>query len=182
VAAVKGKSPGEDAGSLVEIGRIGRPHGVRGAITFLPHNPDSELLLNPPDLYFDDRTPVPVAALRPAPRGRYVLEIEGVDDREAAAALTHRALFVLRSDLPEPEEGLYLVDLVGLSVEDPGGRPLGRITGLIATGGVDVLEIEGEGGPWMLPAADALIVEVDAEGGRLVVDPPDGLVPGTEGV
>lgn len=165
----------------MEIGRIGRPHGVRGAVTLVPHNPDSELLLNPPPLHLDDGIPLPLRSCRPAPRGRWILEIEGALDREAAAALTGQGVFVRREDLPATEEGVYLVDLVGLEVEDRTGRPLGRVVGLIPTAGVDVLEIDGAVGAWMLPAADAFLVTVDPEGGRLVVDPPDGLVPGTEG-
>ena len=56
------------------------------------------------------------------------------------------------------------------------GEALGKVTGLYETGGVDVLVVAGEGGEWLIPLAP--YVEVDVPGGRIVVDPPAGLLDG----
>ena len=105
---------------LLEVGRIIKPHGIRGDLYFRPHNPKSRafddireiwiVLDGPPRRY-------QVTSMRPV-ADAYVAHLAGVDDREAAAALTLAEVRVARGDLPPLGPGEYFVeDIVGCAVE-----------------------------------------------------------------
>jgi 16S rRNA processing protein RimM len=105
--------------------------------------------------------------------------LEGVTDRDAAQALHGVRLYVERAALPEPEdaEAFYHADLIGLRVEDAGGRLLGRVKAVENHGAGDLLEVEaapGEGGgrTLLLPFTRQVVPLVDLAGGRLVAAPP----------
>jgi 16S rRNA processing protein RimM len=85
-------------------------------------------------------------------------------DREAPRGA---ALQVERAELPPPEEGEYYVfQLVGLEVEEEGGRRLGRVTEVSPGPANDVLELDGG---LALPLVDACVQEVDLAAGRILV-------------
>ena len=80
-----------------------------------------------------------------------------------------------REALGEAGEGRYFwADLEGLPVVTGAGEEVGKVTGLVETGGVDVLVVDGPRGERLVPLAP--YVEVDRKAGRIVVDPPDGLL------
>jgi 16S rRNA processing protein RimM len=110
------------------------------------------------------------------PQGRlWVLKVEGVSDRTAAEALVGAEVLVDRAALGEAGEGRYYwVDLEGLPVVTVSGEEVGKVTGLYATGATDVLVVTGERGEKLVPLAP--YVEVDLQGRRIVVDPPEGLL------
>lgn len=122
-----------------------------------------------------------VRSIRSAGRG-LVGRIDGVADRDAAEALKGTRLFVERAALPEPEAGAYYhADLVGLRVELGDGTVIGRVRAIHDFGAGDVIELEsGEGGGQgagpMVPFTAAAVPLVDIVAGRLVVDPPPGLL------
>lgn len=105
----------------------------------------------------------------------WAVKLEGVPDRTAAEALVGAELLVAREALGDAGEGRHFwADLEGLPVVTVAGEAVGRVTGLYATGGVDVLVVTGERGEKLVPLAP--YVEVDLRAGRIVVDPPDGLL------
>lgn len=110
------------------------------------------------------------------PQGRlWAVKIEGVADRTAAEALVGAEVLARREDLGDPGEGRHFwADLDGLPVVTAAGEAVGTVTGLYATGGVDVLVVTGERGEKLVPLAP--YVEVDRAGRRIVVDPPEGLL------
>jgi 16S rRNA processing protein RimM len=110
------------------------------------------------------------------PQGRiWALRLEGVADRSAAEALVGAEVLAPREELGEAEEGShYWADLEGLPVVTTAGDPVGTVTGLYETGGVDVLVVTGERGEQLVPLAP--YVEVDLAKRRIVVDPPEGLL------
>jgi 16S rRNA processing protein RimM len=110
------------------------------------------------------------------PQGRlWALQVEGVADRSAAEALVGAEVLAPREELGDAEEGShYWADLEGLPVVTTAGDPVGTVTGLYETGGVDVLVVTGERGEQLVPLAP--YVEVDLAGRRIVVDPPEGLL------
>jgi 16S rRNA processing protein RimM len=114
-----------------------------------------------------------VTAARPVP-GAVLLTIEGLDDRDRAEALKGRPVSVLRADVPL-EPGEYLVgDLVGCQVFDQAGATLGAITSILH-GAQDILVIHDATHERMLPLVPQIVVEVDVEARRVVVDPPEDL-------
>jgi len=101
-----------------------------------------------------------------------VARIDGVDDRDAAAALRGTKLYLDRAALPEPEaEEFYHADLIGLACETPDGKSLGKVKAIHDFGAGDVIEIDGFDA--MIPFTQAVVPEVDIAGHRLVVIPPE---------
>ncbi len=166
-------------GRGVRIGRILRPQGKAGEVKVEPW-------LTPLDKYLGLREvlaegnegqgrPYAVEAGR-LMGGAVILKLRGVASIEQAEALRGQFLSAEREDLPPlPEGDYYWEDLEGLEVFDEGGACLGKIKGAFPTGSNDVLIIEGEQ-EVLLPALKEVILEVDPEGGRMVVRLPEGLL------
>jgi 16S rRNA processing protein RimM len=111
-------------------------------------------------------------------KGQFLARVAGVADRDAAAGLAGTRLFVERDRLPEPDEDeFYHTDLIGLVAERPDGETLGRVTAVHDFGAGELIEIALETGRRVLvPFTRAAVPEVDPKAGRLVVDPPPGLL------
>ncbi|MBI5071209.1 MAG: 16S rRNA processing protein RimM [Deltaproteobacteria bacterium] len=108
------------------------------------------------------------------PQGRlWAVMLEGISGRTAAEGWVGAQVLALREDLPDAGPGAhYWADLQGLPVVTADGRPVGTVTGLQPTGGVDVLVVTGTGGEVLVPLAPYVTVEA----GRVVVDAPEGLL------
>ncbi len=160
--------------SRVVLGRLGRPHGIRGEVRCLPENPKSDLLSHLDGVGVGERR----MRLRRARRaGRFwILAFEGLADRDAASQLTGEVVWVEREALPPLDEGHYLWDLVGCEAEDSSGAPLGRIAGIEVGAGTELLVLEHPSGPCLVPAVDAFFVSVDHASRRVVLDLPEGLI------
>ncbi|GAB4336397.1 MAG: ribosome maturation factor RimM [Dehalococcoidia bacterium] len=112
-------------------------------------------------------------------RGAWLVRLEGVDSREAAAALQGELLEVADEDLAPLEPGVYYVkDLVGLRVVTVEGEELGRLTEVMETGANDVYVVAGERGEVLVPALGDVVVDVRLAEGVMVVDLPPGLAGG----
>lgn len=108
-----------------------------------------------------------------------IARIRGVADRDAATALRGVRLYLPRTALPPPgAEEFYHADLIGLAAEGVDGAPLGRVVAVQNFGAGDVLEIAPgrEGAAIFLPFTRAAVPVVDVAEGRIVVDPPEGLL------
>ncbi len=105
----------------------------------------------------------------------WAVRVEGISDRRGAEEWIGSEVLAEREDLGEAGEGLHWWgDLEGLAVETSAGEKLGRVAGLYVTGGIDVLVVEGRKGEQLVPLAP--YVTVEREAGRVVVDPPEGLL------
>lgn len=160
------------------VGAIAGPQGVRGGmrVKAFTAEPDGVAAYGP----VTDETGKRRFELRIIghSRGLPVVKIAGVEDRDAAEALKGTRLYVERSALPETEENEYYhADLIGLKAEDSEGQPLGTVIAVHAFGAGDIVEIEHQGGRTsMVPFTRAAAPVVDIEGGRIVLDPPAGLL------
>jgi 16S rRNA processing protein RimM len=114
---------------------------------------------------------------RPFKRGELV-KFEGIADRTAAETLTGRYLLAPRTALPEPEPGeFYYHQLLGLAVETVSGKPVGRVREVFETEPHHLLEVKSADGKLhLIPFAERIVKEIDLEGGRLVIEPPPGLL------
>lgn len=161
--------------ALVRLGKVVRALGLKGHLGVA----GSEGALGRLERVWLGRTgsePVEVRIQEARPQGRlWAVRIEGVRDRTGAERMVGTEVFAERADLGEAGEGLhYWADLEGLPVVTVTGVPLGAVSGLYETGGVDVLVVTGPEGERLIPLAP--YVEVDMAGGRIVVDPPEGLL------
>jgi len=144
---------------LVPVGRVGRPHGLDGAFFVEGPSARAETFAVGAELYVGG-DPAKVVASRRGAGGRPVIRL----DRAAARGAT---LAVPRASLPKlGEDEYYAFELVGLAVDEEGGRFLGRVADVVDYPANDVLELDSG---VFLPLVEACVRKVDVEGGRIVV-------------
>ena len=152
------------AASRLEVGRIGRAHGLRGEIAVTLTSEREERLAPGATLGISDRDLVVVSA-RPH-QHRWLVCFEGINDRTAAEALQGELLFA--DPLPTDDDELWVHELIGATVQDPSGATLGSVIAIEANPASDLLVLEGDR---LLPLAFL----VRHEPGLVVVNPPAGL-------
>jgi len=149
----------------LEVGRIGRAHGLRGEVFVTPVTNVPERFAVGSTLWVDDR-PYEITSSRPN-QHRFVVRFRGVDDRDGADAL--RGKLVEAEPLGEPPEGeLWVHELIGSEVRDRAGTPLGRVVSVEANPAHDLLVLDGG-------ALVPMVFVVSSESGVVVIDPPEGL-------
>jgi 16S rRNA processing protein RimM len=172
----------------VVVGRIGRPHGVRGEVTVEVRTDDPDLRFAPGAVLLTEpagRGPLTVAARR-WHRDVLLLALETpsgpLESREDAEELRNTELLVPVTDLPplEDPDSFYDHQLVGLTARLTDGAELGEVTAVRHEGG-DLLVVRrtdggGESPEALIPFVAAIVPTVDLDGGFVVVDPPEGLL------
>ena len=166
-ARATGKNRADGArGAGVELGWIGRPHGVHGEVSVTLNTNRPERTTPGAVLYAGDRELV-VEGARPH-RGRWLVRFEGVTDRDAAEAL--RGARLVGEALDGPGEGqVWVHELVGAEARDTHGKALGRVTAVVVNPAHDLLVLEGD---VLVP----IVFVVERRPGVVVVDVPDGLL------
>ena len=124
----------------------------------------------------DALPPLTIESVRPFRKG-FLLKFSGVETRTQAEGL--RGSYVVRpfdeiDDLAEGE--IFYHELLGASVVTTEGEPLGTVKEVYAIRPVDMLEVEGPDGDIMIPLVPHIVIEFDRGEGRVVVDPPPGLL------
>ena len=166
-------------GELVELGRIVNRHGVRGELRVLPHNPESEALMELPSIVLtrDDAAPEWRRVLAARRHKRFaLLRLEGVASADDAAVLIGCGVAVPRRQLPPPGAAVYHVDLIGCAVRTTSGEALGTVAELIVTGSNDVCVVRGAGREVLIPLIADVIVRLDPTARTIVVNPLPGLI------
>jgi 16S rRNA processing protein RimM len=169
----------------VVVGRIGRPHGVRGEVTVEVRTDDPELRFAPGSVLMTDpvsRGPVTVVTRR-WHGDTLLLTVETssgpLGSREEAEELRDTELHVAVADLPELDdpESYYDHQLVGLAARLPDGSPLGEVVA-VRHEGADLLVVRrpDDEGALLVPFVAAIVPTVDLSGGFVVVDAPEGLL------
>jgi 16S rRNA processing protein RimM len=169
-----------DWDQMVLVGRIARPHGIRGQVMVTPETdfvverfrPGAKLWTR--SARGEELLTVTSARVQ---NGRPVIAFEGfatIEDVERLAGL----------DLRVPEDALlplgdgayYVHDLIGCVVETTSGERVGEVSRVEGGGGASVLSVGGARGEVLVPLAADICVEVDIAGRRIRIDPPDGLL------
>jgi 16S rRNA processing protein RimM len=164
------------------VGVIGAPRGVRGELRVKSYTADPAALAGYAPLTDESGRREFRLTLLEAKGDMLVARIEGVADRDAAEALKGVRLYVARAALPPAGEGeYYQADLIGLRAETRDGAALGTVRAVEDFGAGPLLEIAlGDGRSVLVPFTDAVVPVVDLGAGRVVVDPPPGLLDGEE--
>lgn len=163
----------------VAVGRVGRPHGVRGEVRVDVGSAMPRGLRGYSRVYLGrGADPEPAAVESARFHGRFLLvKFRGVDDPQAARALGHAVLYVERGEMPPLGEGEYYhADLLGCRLVDEDGADLGRVVDVFASGAHDLLVVGAPGGrEWMLPVLESTVLAMDLEAGQIRVRVPEGL-------
>ena len=164
----------------VVVGRIGRPHGIRGAVSVRPTTdvPEDRFAVGAV-LDTDPASvgPLTVSASR-ANGTAWVLSFAEIADRDGAETLRGTVLTVPIDSLPptgDPEE-FYDHQLVGLTAVTTDGAVLGTVDEVLHPPAAAVLSVRRpDGSAELVPFVAAIVPEVDLAAGRLVITPPDGM-------
>lgn len=165
-----------DPEDLVAVGRILKPHGVRGEIRV-------QILTDFPERFEETGelwlvSPEGEAQRRKVEGARFhsgwvLLKLEGISTPEAVAEYRHWILSVPEDDLFALEEDEYWhFELEGLEVRDEAGAVLGRLKEVLPTPAHDLYAVEGPRGEILIPAVGEFVLSVDVEAGFMVVRPP----------
>ncbi|RFZ83610.1 ribosome maturation factor RimM [Shinella sp. WSJ-2] len=157
----------------VLMGTIGAAQGLRGEVRVKSFTIDPTAIGDYGHLHTADGRSFEVLEVREA-KNVVVVRFRGVNDRNAAEALTGTDLYIERENLPDDEldeDEFFYADLEGLEAVDTQGRSHGTVTGIFDFGAGDLLELKGPGKrPVLIPFSEAAVLEIDVEGGRLVID------------
>lgn len=165
----------------VQVGRIGRAHGVRGDVAVEVRTDDPERRFRADAQLFTDEAGsrfLSIAGHR-WHSGRLLVSFHGCGDRTAAEALAGTPLFaeVDPDQLPDDPQEWYDHQLVGLEAVLASGAVIGTVGQVLHLPGQDLLEIDrNEGSPVLVPFVTAIVPEVDLPGRRLTIAPPPGLL------
>jgi 16S rRNA processing protein RimM len=183
-----GDATGDTVGDTVEVvvGRIGKPHGLRGEVTVDVRTDEPErrfargsrLRAEPPPGSVSSLRTLTVAASR-RHQSTLLVTFEELGDRTAAEGARGIVLHatIPAGESPEDPDEFYDHQLVGLAAYDVTGRPLGTVAGLVHGGAQDLLRVDTpDGREALVPFVKALVPEVDLAGGRVVVADRPGLV------
>jgi len=161
------------------VGRIGRAHGIRGDVLV-------EVRTDEPDERFAagsvlatdpaDAGPLTVADMR-WHSGKLVVRFADVQDRSDAEKLRGLRLVVESDELPpsdDPDE-FHDYELVGLAAVGLDGASYGTVADIVHSAAGEILVLSYQGGERLVPFVRDIVPTVDVPGGRVVIDPPEGL-------
>jgi 16S rRNA processing protein RimM len=162
------------------VGRILRPHGVRGEVVVDVRTDSPAQRYAAGTVLATDPAaagPLIVAEVRPH-QGRYLVTFEGIADRDVADGLRGVLLCVDSEAVPEPEDPDEFNDhqLIGLRAQNPEGEEIGTVVRINHAPASDLFSVRlADGREALVPFVRAIVPEVDLAAGRLVVTAPEGL-------
>jgi 16S rRNA processing protein RimM len=165
---------------MVLVGRIARPHGIRGQVIVTPETDFVEERFRAGAAFWtrsdrgDELLTVSTARVQ---NGRPVVGFEGFATIEDVERLSGLDLRVPESELRPLADGVYYHhDLVGCVVETSDGKRIGDVKRVDGGVGASLLSIDGPRGEVLVPLVADICVDVDIAGRRIRIDPPDGLL------
>jgi 16S rRNA processing protein RimM len=152
---------------LLEVGRVGRAHGLRGEVHIVAVSNVAERFSPGSELVVGDR-PLVIRSARAAGSG-WVVHFAGIDDRDAAELLRGRSVRAEALERGSRAGEVFVHEVIGAEVRDRAGTPLGRVEAVQANPAHDLLVLDGG-------ALVPFVFVVGQEPGVVVVDVPDGLL------
>ena len=164
---------------LVEIGWMGKAHGLKGEIKARVAEFYEEDLFKADSLHIGDpAVPYFIESIRAG--GAIILKLENFDDRAAVSLLSGKPLYLMQQQVrdTEAEVGTVFDALIGYSIEAEGYPRLGPITGIMDLPEHYLAELQHDGKEVLIPLHENLILGVEEEGQILRMALPDGLIDG----
>ena len=170
--------------SLIMVGRIVRPHGIRGDVKVVPLTDWPERFKTFRLLYLEksdetsDWIKVEQAKVQ---QNHIILKLSGIDSRNKAEVLKDVGLYVREQDLPSLPEGHYYIhDLVGMHVRTVNGKDVGSIVNVIQTSAQDIYVVDTGGKEILIPAVKMFVKHIDSKKREVLIDPIEGLIDANE--
>ena len=165
---------------MVLVGRITRPHGLRGQVAVHPETDFvDERFREGAQLWMQDdgeTRPVTIASFR-LQNGRPIVAFDGMTRIEDVEPLAGRELRIPEGSLQPLEPGRYYEhQLVGCVVETSDGTGVGPVIRIEGGAGASRLVIEGQRGEIQVPMVEGICAEIDIAARRIRIDPPEGLL------
>jgi len=165
------------------VGRLRKPHGLKGDVTLFPLTDDPALAFAPGRSVWlvglDGETvagPLTIERSRSYHR-EWLVKFAGADGREAIDPWRGLFLAAPADQLAPPKDDeVYLHELDGFSVRLPDETPLGLVSAVYELPSGLMIEVQGPKREFLLPYRKEFVAQVDRAGRRLVVTPPEGLV------
>ena len=151
--------------AFLAVGKIRRPHGVRGDVVLELLTDFPERLRPKVEIYLGEKyIPMILANVRPHSEG-LIMAIDGINTPEEAGKYRNWIVYVSAKGLPALRKGeFYFHELMGMNVFDETGNRLGELTSIVETGANDVYVVNGDSGTEiLLPAITEVILSVDVE-------------------
>ena len=159
------------------LGEIGAAQGLKGEVRLRSYTEEPAAIARYGALEDEAGRTVEILSVRVTPKA-LIARIKGITDRNAAEALARTKLYVPRDRLPARQtDEWYHADLIGLAALSQDGGTVGTVVAVQNFGAGDLLEVKpAQGGATVLvPFTRDTVPEVDVEGGRLTLNPPEGL-------
>ncbi|MHC8496652.1 MAG: ribosome maturation factor RimM [Actinomycetes bacterium] len=174
--------PSANSDPRVVVGRVGKPHGIRGDVTVELRTDEPQRRFAPGSVLSvaGTETSLTVEAMRLSGRG-LVVHFAGCDGRDSAESLRDTLLEVTRApgEMPAEDDEYYDSDLVGLRAQDDQGHIVGVINDVVHLPGQDLLSIvasTADGGTgFLLPFVEQFVPDVNLAEGVVLIRPPEGL-------
>ncbi|MFN2121262.1 MAG: ribosome maturation factor RimM [Anaerolineales bacterium] len=163
-------SPSTGEPDYLVVGRLRRPHGLRGELLMDIETEFPERLRPGAPVYLGPRHTKTVIGSARAVSGGMLVKLDDIDTRDAAGQHRNELVYVSAWDRPPLESGrFYHHQIVGCRVVDEQDHDIGRITEILQTGANDVYVVQGTAGgdELLLPAIDSVVLEIDP-GSKLV--------------
>jgi 16S rRNA processing protein RimM len=163
----------------VLIGKVGKPHGLRGEIRLHLYSEQPENLAAYRRLILvsgQGHLSQPLRIISRRVQGKIaIVGLESVDERNGADRLKGMGVLIEKAELPKTnEDEFYYYQFVGLTVKTREGRLLGLVENIFSTGAQDIMVIRGKKGEYLIPILQSFIVRQTDE--ELIVAPPPGLL------
>jgi len=159
---------------FLEAGKIVNTHGIRGEVRIQPWA-DSASFLQDFDTLYIDGAPVRLLSAR-VHKHMLIAQLEGAEGIDAAIALKNKLVYIRRADARLAPGQFFIQDILGLSVIDEAGTPLGTLREILPRPGGDVYVIAGDGGTeHLVPDVPEFILEKNLDEGFVRVRLIEGM-------
>ena len=165
--------------NYLEIGRITRFQGNKGEVRVLPTTDIPERFLDLDIIYLkrgNDFKELEIEYIR-FHKQFVIIKFFDVNSINQAEELKNYQVLIDESEkYLLPEDNFYVSDLIDCEVYLESGKYLGKLKDVVDTSGTDIFLVEGQEKEYMLPASRDMILEIDLENKKIIVDPIPGIL------
>jgi 16S rRNA processing protein RimM len=164
---------------LIPLGEVVGTHGLDGWLKLNPYNPATATFQSTREVYLECSGEHSMHCLEAYRVHKRIIlcKLRGLDSIDAASPWVGAVLSVSEASLPALQPGeYYQFQAIGLEVFDTLGNRLGTVTGICPTGGGEIYVVAGDEREYLIPAVKEIIERVDFDAGKMIVNPPDGLL------